>query len=141
MYEWQATFSVNHPLLDIQHRRLLALAARAEACLEDDGEQSIGDFHLILNDLMAYAHDHFRTEEQILRDYDYPGLNGQLAEHEAYVARLVDLTTAAMVGVIDRKALRNCLGEWWTHHILVSDMAFRSLFRQPPREIVAWSDS
>lgn len=103
--------------------------------MSDNGKQSIGDFHLILNDLMVYAREHFWTEERILRNFNYPGLDSQMAEHEAYVIRMVDFTTAAMVGVIDHNALKHYLGEWWMHHILVSDMAFSSLF-QPSHGVV-----
>lgn len=132
MYEWQPMFSVGHPLLDAQHQRLLGLCARASACLADSSEQSVGEFHLILNDLMTYARQHFRTEEQLLRDLSYSHLDTQLAEHEAYLTRLVDFTTEAMFGVIDKPALQHYLGEWWMYHILVSDMAFSPIFRPNP---------
>lgn len=128
MHEWQPMFSVGHPLLDSQHQRLLALACRASACLTDSSGDSTGEFHLILNDLMAYAQQHFQTEEQILREFKYGGLEAQLAEHEAYLARLVDFMTAAMAGMIDKEGLQKYLVEWWRRHILVSDMQFRSIF-------------
>jgi hemerythrin len=128
MNEWQAAFSVRHPVLDAQHQQLLVLCNRASACLADSSGQSVGDFHLILNDLMEYAQKHFRTEEQILRDLNWAGLDAQLAEHEAYLVHLVDFTIAAMFDNIDKEGLQQYLAKWWMRHILVSDMQFSSLF-------------
>jgi hemerythrin len=129
MNEWQVAFSVGHPILDAQHQRLLEICHRASACLADTSGQSDGEFHLILNDLMEYARQHFWSEEQILRELNYGGLDAQLAEHEAYLTKLVDFMTAAMDGVIDKEGLQQYLVEWWLRHILVSDMQFRFLFR------------
>lgn len=130
--EWQPMFSVGHPLLDEQHRRLLALAQRASACLADSSGESAGEFHLILNDLMEYARQHFRSEEQLLREFGYAGLAAQLAEHQVYLDRLVGFMTAAMDGIIDKQGLQQYLVEWWMRHILVSDMQFRTIFGTAP---------
>ena len=123
---WDESFSVGHPLLDRQHQQLLRIANKAAECLHDDSSSCVSDFHLILNDLSEYTRSHFETEENLLRQRNYPDLQGQLQEHQDYLMRLAEMLLLTSEGIIDKPALHQLLTEWWVRHILVSDMQYSS---------------
>jgi hemerythrin-like metal-binding protein len=84
-------------------------------------------FHDILHQLNQYARDHFKAEEDLLRKYQYSGLDGQLAEHHAYVEQMTAWTFAASMDSVDMLGVQHYLGAWWRDHILLSDMQYKSL--------------
>lgn len=123
-FEWEPRYSVGHPVLDSQHRKLLGMCKAASLCLDDDSPEGTSRIHLLLNDLAVYAQTHFRTEEQILRQIDYALFEEHRAEHEDYFVSLTEILSAAAFGEIDKAGLHRYLLGWWLDHILVSDMCF-----------------
>lgn len=111
--------------MDQQHRQLLAMFQQATECISDTTQDSIAQFHLILNDLATYVRTHFQAEEDLLQRCSYPQLAAQQAEHLAYETRLTDLLYLAATGSIDKPGLCQHLSDWWTQHILHSDMQYR----------------
>ena len=126
--EWQPAFSVGHPELDAEHRQMLALCNRASKCLADPAGHDFDEFHQILGDVMTHALQHFQTEERVLRQLNYDRLDEHLADHTAYLSRIVDYLTAASYGSTDMEGLQQCLAKWWMHHVLVTDRQFSFLF-------------
>jgi hypothetical protein len=64
-------------------------------------------------------------EEAILRARDYAEIDAHVAEHEAYVIRLTNLLVAASHEPASKAALHQYLMDWWTGHILNSDMRYK----------------
>lgn len=56
---------------------------------------------------------------------DYPLLEQHKIEHEAYSEKLTDFVYHATFGELDRDGLFDYLTDWWTRHILESDMLYR----------------
>ena len=90
----------------------------------DDSPEGIEEFHIVLNDLAAYAASHFRTEEALLKKCGYPRLEEQIAEHQEYETRLTEFLYSATCGFYNIAGLHQFLSAWWIHHILDSDMAY-----------------
>lgn len=128
---WLPSYSVGNETLDRQHQQLLKLCNEAIDCMESDSLESRGAFHLILNDLVHYTETHFKTEEAILRQHDYPLLEAHRAEHLAYQVQLTDFLLEATLGKIDKPALYHYLSAWWRNHILSSDMQYSSQISHP----------
>lgn len=127
MVTWNPRYSVGHPLLDEQHRELLGLCRHAADCLHIDGDEARERFHLILNQLSDYVKKHFRTEEALLREWNYPHLAEHMAEHDAYEGRLTDFMLDASSGNIDKVGLSVYLSDWWVNHILESDRRYSEI--------------
>lgn len=122
---WTSVYSVGHPLLDSQHQRLLSLCQLAVNCMENGAADSMGESHILLNELVEYAHCHFKTEEQLLADSAYPFLDQHKKEHEAFRTNLAEHLYLATVGKLDKEHLYYFLSDWWQEHILSSDMQYR----------------
>ena len=127
-YLWSDAYSVGHPEMDEQHRRLLALCEKAEGCSRFDDARGFETFHLVLNELFLYADSHFAAEEKLLETHGYAGLEAHQDEHEMWLERLADLLVESLDRSPDVARLQRFLRSWWVHHILESDMRYRALF-------------
>ena len=121
---WSSDFSVGVPALDGQHLALLELCKQAAACLENDGDDDGADIRNILERLVSYTDNHFREEERLLRECNYPHLIDHHAEHVEYTSRLNEFLVDAANGVIDKESLFDYLADWWGNHILGADKAY-----------------
>ena len=130
MKVWNPDYSVGNDILDRQHQKLLALCNQAVDCLEDESLEGREQFHLILNDLVAYADEHFLTEENLLSEKNYPQLSEQKAEHHFYLERISEILFLAVKGNIDKIGLCKYLSNWWSSHILESDMQYKEFLQK-----------
>jgi hemerythrin len=127
---WSPDYSVGHPVLDEQHRKLLAICSALAALIGDDSTEGDRQFHAVLHELATYADTHFRTEETLLRKYHYPHLIDQIGEHDDYRNRLTEIFVAATHGVLEKARLHAFLAGWWVGHILDTDMAYKSYLQE-----------
>ena len=126
---WRDSYSVGHPLLDAQHRRLLGLCERLTE-LDEQSEvrpaaERASAIHGILHELADYSRVHFAAEEKMLAECGYPGLAEQQAEHGEYQEKLLDFLLRAMDSEVATGELIAFLAQWWVDHILVSDMPYK----------------
>lgn len=126
--EWGPAFRVGHPTIDRQHRDLLDLCRRAVDACESDPECTAW-FHLTLHDLAEGVRSHFQTEEDLLSRHNFPGLEKHREEHFAYEHALTDIAYSATCGKIDKEGLKALLLDWWTTHILETDMQYRDFLQ------------
>lgn len=134
---WDAEYAVGHPDLDRQNRHFLAICRRLDNCADNSQQDSVGQFHEILNDLVVYVSDHFCEEERLLSRCAYPALSEQREAHQMFKERLTEFLLAATVGVIDRSGLQEFLAQWWRSHIQEADKQYAEFFRQSPVDEMA----
>ncbi len=127
IFAWSERYSVGHEQLDRQHRQILNLCEQVHALSPLDSSYS-ERIHDILNDMSAYAANHFRTEEAVLGAINYPDLAEQKQEHNDYFEGLTALLMESMSTVPSQKKLSAFLEDWWIDHILVSDMQYKVFF-------------
>jgi hemerythrin-like metal-binding protein len=120
---WSERYSVGVEILDRQHRQLLDLCAQAARVVEATDSGELSD---ILDQMLQYADQHFRTEESLLAEHAYPDLAGQEREHNEYLTQLTSLILTPSTGsTLKQSAVYELLTHWWLDHILVSDMAYK----------------
>jgi len=129
--KWDATFSVGVPAMDAEHQRIIGLIN----ALQD--QFAVASTPAATADLLAqmtrYANEHFRHEEQLLAERNYPRLLEQRAQHAGYRKKNLALgreTPGAIVRTPE--ALHNFLRHWWTQHILTEDMRYKAFLAQHP---------
>lgn len=119
---WSPALSVGHAVLDAQHEKLLLLCNRL---FGSTGDMNKGDFLALLNDLAALIHEHFETEESILRESGYPHFNAHQAEHDALRGRLTDLLYEAIYDRFDTADLPQLARDLVLNHVRDYDLAFK----------------
>ena len=128
--QWTEKFSVGVKELDQQHQQLIKMLNRLISTREtsDTHSETISD---ILLAMTRYAQGHFKTEENLMKTYGYPGLEKQKQQHRAFRKKTVDLSTATTLGIdAVPEALLAYLFDWLTHHILDEDMKYKPFFAE-----------
>ena len=126
---WTEDFSVGVVRLDDQHKRLIQMINRLIAEPQTTTEsETVSD---LLSDMTNYAQKHFATEEELMRQHNYPRLEEQITEHRAFQKKTVDFCSATMLDVkIVPETMLHYLSDWLVHHILKIDMAYKPFFRE-----------
>ena len=93
---WRDEYSVNVKQIDEQHQRMLELVNNfhlaVEACTDKDSLQNM------LVELADFTRMHFSTEEQLMKEHDYPELNRHHKEHQILLRHIGDLVFSVSNG-------------------------------------------
>lgn len=83
------------------------------------------DFLALLNDLAPLVHEHFETEENILREHGYPYFKAHQAEHDALRGRLTYLLYEAIYDRFDTDGLPQLARDLVLNHVRDCDLDFK----------------
>lgn len=122
---WDSCYSVGDATLDKQHKKLMNLCNKLATSANHSGVQSDALFRKVLDELSAYAREHFATEEAILEACAYPRLATQKWDHSEYEQQVAEALASASDSRLDKAGLQRLLSNWWRDHILISDMDYR----------------
>ena len=126
---WDQSFSVGVAKLDEQHKGIIDMINQLLADPKGDvHSETISD---VLAKMTKYAIDHFQTEERLLEEHRFPETFAHKEMHIAYREKSVALCLDTM----DQKdsvpeEIFEYLKDWWTDHILKSDMKYCSFFNE-----------
>ena len=123
LIEWGDKFSLHDEMIDKHHRHLVDLLNE----LYDDSVSGASPERLreVLHDLINYATYHFYTEEKLMEQGGYPGLEAHKLEHAFFVEKVVNMQRGVHQGKQDLSGETiKFLVEWITHHILQNDFLF-----------------
>jgi hemerythrin-like metal-binding protein len=124
---WSERFSVGVAILDDQHKELIRMV-NSLIDNQDAGADSepVAD---VLQSMTQYAAYHFRTEERLLKEYNYPEYTSHQAEHTDFKTKTARF---CMDAIAHKNALAGevltYLSAWLTNHILESDMKYKAFF-------------
>lgn len=126
---WTEKFSVGIERFDDHHKRLIGMINRL---IRDPGattgSETVAE---LLTDMISYARMHFAEEESLLAEYSYPRCEEQIKQHQAFRKKTVKFCTATAIHVdVVPQVMLKYLREWLVHHILESDMAYKSFFQE-----------
>jgi len=85
-FEWSNAIELGHPLIDDQHKRLLALAEAVVDPLFNSTEHRPGADEL--QALIDYAQEHFAMEEGLMREAGYLDLAMHANQHASLLTEL-----------------------------------------------------
>ena len=124
-FEWNAGYSVGDPVLDEQHRRMLAILSALAYALEGDVAPEPDEVRAVFDALAGYITEHFAYEEQRIADAGYPEerIAAHRGEHNALLR-----TVQEFERVFERDGLPALdelmpflYGDWLIHHICDTD--------------------
>ena len=125
--EWVEGLEVGIEEIDQQHHNLVRLINAVDERRKKGGLRDSAN--KIIYTLLAFAKFHFRTEETLMIDYDYPGYQKQKDEHEQMLARLEKFHGKAEKGeTVDYFTINNFLCDWFLRHLSSSDMKYVDYF-------------
>ena len=127
--KWTEAMSVGVPELDADHRGLIKVIN--ELLRSADAAEPDMVLRQCLYALLRYAEFHFGREEAVQAACEFPALSHHKDEHRAFTARIRGLVRQLDEGDLPATEIVNSelydfLKDWWNHHILIEDMAYRS---------------
>src|ERR1035437_7570760 len=122
---WNDNLVTGVDKIDEQHRILVNSINDANTRLMLNASAEMLD--QISRDLLSYALYHFETEEELMQEYNYAGINSEesdshLRQHREFSSKVVEVREGIKAGnLISRKDLLTFLNEWLINHILKTD--------------------
>jgi hemerythrin len=122
-FRWTEKYSVNIAVLDRQHRALFDTVNRLKDALSSGHGSAVVDE--VLKQLFDYALTHFATEELLMTEHAFPGLETHRAEHKRFardIQKFLQDNKAGKTGV--PVGLMFFLQSWLQEHVLGADKAY-----------------
>lgn len=126
--KWSEDYSVGDAEIDAQHQQLFALIDRLE-----DHDLDASALSITFDKLKTYVQEHFRDEEALLEDCNYPDLEAHKRLHLEFEDWITTAResfrcnpdTAHVVG----GNLQVFLRDWMLAHILKADQAYKNYIK------------
>lgn len=120
---WEDAYSVNVSEIDAQHKKLIGLINEMyDAAKVGRGTGILGT---VLKELVDYTVYHFRTEEELFRQYGYPEFENHKKQHDDLTQNARNLKKEFDDGnnLITVELMR-LLSRWLNVHVLEEDKKF-----------------
>jgi len=125
--QWTDKLSVNIQEIDLQHRQLISLIADLESALAEGKGKEI--LERTITELNTYVREHFTTEERMMKKHHFPGLEAHMAQHEAFVEKLLHVELDFLGGKTElTEGLFEFLMGWLEVHVTGSDQLYAKFF-------------
>lgn len=131
-FDWSSDYSVGDPILDKQHRKLLLICAQISQIKQDDTPQSLEQFYEELNELIVYAEEHFKFEEELFESKGFPDTVKHKHEHDEYFKQVSKILFDAQKGNVKIEGMKTFILGWWIDHVLNSDMKYKPYLEKEP---------
>ncbi|MCB1175174.1 MAG: hemerythrin family protein [Leptospiraceae bacterium] len=118
---WNESFAIGVDAVDEQHKYFVSLLneLRQQVNQRDDNP---AELQRIIGEFKDYTVYHFNTEEQLMRDCEYPYLMEHQQEHSGFRQHVLALHARAERGEFPLlKVIATYMTNWLLEHIQVSD--------------------
>jgi hemerythrin len=134
---WNDKFAINVEQVDEQHRTLFELTRALYDMVKAESAEKQA-LEGALDALVDYTVYHFKSEEALMREFDYPRYEHHKQEHDTLTAQALDFRTRLLGGKpVNTEEFLNFLFNWLTRHIMDQDKkigSFIELQKLKPRE-------
>jgi hemerythrin len=132
LFPWEGKYVLGIEEIDDQHMKLVGMInSLHEGMRSGKGREVTAS---VLQSLMEYALYHFRTEEDLMKRYDYQGLLEHRTEHLVFMDRVGEMAKRHGGGeYLVSLELNDFLKEWLSDHILSTDRKYAPYIRSKLR--------
>ncbi|SET34507.1 hemerythrin-like metal-binding domain protein [Natronincola peptidivorans] len=122
--EWSEEYSVGIASIDEEHLRLINLINNVNEAIRKGESKTI--LVNTFDQLIDYSLQHFKNEEQLLRNNNFPELETHILEHQKLMKTVLDLNKEK--NYIFPANVSEFLNAWLIEHILSSDRKYKEYF-------------
>ena len=120
--EWGDKYILGIETVDEQHKKLVNILNEAYDLLMTSGPDD--KVQALLQDLLSYTEIHFKSEEKMLENSNYPFYEEHLIEHKRFKSELDTLGENLSNGNISKAELVQFINNWLSDHILGNDKKY-----------------
>lgn len=129
--DWKEEWSTGIPDIDATHRlitdklnRLFNMSNNPVGALENNRQ-----LELALSELQELTRQHFQSEEETMRSFNYPQFSNHKREHQILLAELSQLIRDIKnKGLALNQHLQNDLKHWFIAHTVICDKSFAKYY-------------
>ena len=129
--EWQEELATGIEHIDAQHKGIFSMfAAFSTAC--NDGCVNVELVNL-MGFVEDYTRDHFRDEEKVMLEAEYPDLSIQRENHKSFLSEIAKLKRKVCEYAPDMgeiMEMKRLLIRWLIRHIKHLDMAYVDFLKE-----------
>lgn len=124
---WNESYSIDDKQIDAQHKKLFELLNEVSHLVQEEQATPLFSTIKMISELSIYAIFHFREEEKLMKEINYPELELHQAQHKEYVLQINQLKEnyQKQDPLINYEIL-DFLNTWLSKHILVEDMKYKA---------------
>ena len=129
LFLWKKSYEIGCAEIDMQHRRLIRLINElSDAMMIRQGYRAVPH---VLEELVDYIQLHFTSEEKLMQEMNYPGLDEHRKEHLDMTGKVLKFKSRHSRGHdLDASELLGFLCEWLKSHIVARDKEFGQYVRR-----------
>ena len=116
---WKDNYSVGRTDIDDQHKGLFSLVK-----VLNNSNLSAQDIKQSIMMLFKYTREHFTAEEEMMRSFNFPGLDSHIVQHEKLIDKLSSVSQNDFEQIGDRENFVEFANDWLIDHILYWDMQY-----------------
>jgi hemerythrin len=116
---WDGSFEIHYDPIDAQHKIFVTLMNKIIMKLSE--EEPWDSIYLSFEELRRYAEFHFLSEENVMRECNYPGLANHEEIHGEMLHKIHDICSRLSNGVGNPEEILQFLQKWLFSHILLED--------------------
>jgi hemerythrin len=126
--KWRPDFELGIPEIDKQHKKIVELInSLNDAFMKHETK---GKLEGILNEMAEYAVYHFKTEEKLFVDRNFPFAKEHIQQHQQFARKVQDYKTKHEAGHSVTFQVLIFLRKWLTDHILDSDREYVDIVKR-----------
>ena len=110
---WEKQFETGHKRIDFEHMIFFDLVMSLKDCIQEDEPKRA---KRTINEIVQYAKFHFLSEENLMKELDYPGL---AAHRDLHIKLINDFHNQLAIG--DLQTLFAFLYDWFAKHTTEED--------------------
>ena len=132
--EWKKEYELGVPLIDGQHKKLVDLAGDLYDALTGDPEQYKQNLAGILKALGDYTVYHFSTEEALIEEQGYPGIQSHRLAHKNFTSQIENQMKRVSDSTEAGFKFYDFVLSWLLTHILKADKLWADFIAQKESE-------
>jgi hemerythrin-like metal-binding protein len=126
---WNDSYLLDIPEIDKQHQYFFQIFDRLNAL--NNNAQDYQKIEAVIDELEAYTHEHFNTEELLMKSASSPGIDLHLQQHRVFEKKIGDFKTAYRYKnnvLLDE--ILTFLRKWFLMHITEVDKSYSASLKQ-----------
>ena len=129
LINWDKTYSVGIEIIDKQHKKLVDIInVLFNSFSNGKAENIVSD---VINELVEYTVYHFKVEEDLFEEYNYPEKEDHKQKHQEFINQVAEWKVKLQKG--DENIHYECLDflkTWLLKHIKGDDIAYTVYFKE-----------
>jgi hemerythrin len=125
-WDWDPSLSVGIEEIDKQHKQLITHINELKIAFSYNKMYMIEE---VLENLINYTNSHFKFEEKLMEEANYPYLEEHKKSHIAFEKRIKFFKERYENGENISKQLRSDLQLWLMHHIKEDDADYKEIVK------------